>query len=36
MKKFKWLETIGLITIASFLLYILYWGFRMIFYAWTI
>jgi len=36
MKKFKWIETLTVITIASLLCYILYWGFRFILYAWTI
>jgi hypothetical protein len=36
MKKFKWFETIALLTIVSLMAYILYWGFRFIFYAWTI
>jgi len=36
MKKFNWFESIALLVIAAMMGYILYWGFRFIFYAWTI
>ncbi len=36
MKKRNLFENIALLVILSMMGYILYWGFRFIFYAWTI
>lgn len=35
MKKFKWLEFITNAVILTFLGYVLYFGFKMLYYVWT-
>lgn len=36
MKKFNWLEFITTVIIAAGMIYILYFGFKLLYHAWTV